>query len=313
MTPRPATDPSPQWITPDQFHAFASAGTNAHRLASGPDGWIERLADDVIVSHKDEPARDQLRSELETWTATIGWSPARIFTRHLPLKNADRISPKLHHGDPTLPLTIEVTEAHIRYHLDIAAGYSHGLFLDQRTNRAKLRALSPSPKRALNTFAYTCSFSVAAALAGAETTSVDLSRKSLDRGRQNFTLNGLDPTKHRFIADDALDLLPTLYSRGERFDAIILDPPTFSRGNHGRRWQVEQDLEDLLNAALDLAAPRCVVLLSTNCTKIDAPTLERRARQWAKLQRRTADYVRPTPNPDFPTGHGATTLWMHLR
>lgn len=309
MIPHPPSPP--QWLTQDQFHAFATAGTNAHRIASGPGGWIERLADDLILSFKDEPARDQLLTDLATWTAATGWSPARVFTRYLPVKNADRISPQLHAGDASLPLTTEVTETHVRYALDIAAGYSHGLFLDQRSNRAKLRALQP--RRVLNTFAYTCSFSVVAALAGAHTTSVDLSRRSLDRGKQNFTLNGLDPTTHRFIADDALDLLPTLYSRGERFDAIILDPPTFSRGNNGRRWQIEQDLEDLLNAALDLAAPRCAVLLSTNCNKIDAATLERRARQWAKLQRRTADYVRPTPNPDFPTGHGATTLWMHLR
>ena len=311
MTPRPAPDQPPQWLTQEQFHAFTAAGTDAHRIATSPSGWIERLAQDIIISHKDQPTLDQLLTGLEDWTAAIAWSPARIFTRHLPLKNADRVSPVLHSGDPAQHLTTIVSESRTRYHLDIAAGYSHGLFLDQRSNRAKLRALAP--RRLLNTFAYTCSFSVAAALAGAATTSVDLSRKSLDRGRQNFLLNQLDPAPHRFIADDALDLLPTLYSRGERFDAIILDPPTFSRGNNGRRWQVEQDLEDLLNAALDLAAPRCAILISTNCAKIDAPTLERRARQWAKVQRRTADYVRPTPNPDFPPGHGATTLWMHLR
>ena len=314
MNPTPSSRPSPQppvWITPTQFHTFTQSGTTAHRLASGSDGWIERLGDDLILSHKNTPALDTLLTGLESWTTEAAWHPARVFTRFMPLKNADRISPVLHSGDPTLPLTTIVTESGINFGLDIAAGYSHGLFLDQRANRAKLRTLRP--KRLLNTFAYTCSFTIAAALEGAQTVSVDLSRKSLDRGKQNLALNHLPTTKHHFIADDTLDLLPTLYSRNERFDAIILDPPTFSRGNNGRRWQIEHDLEDLLNAAIELALPQCAILLSTNCTKLDPVSLERRARACAKAKRRTADYVRPTPLPDFPPGHGSTTLWMMLR
>jgi 23S rRNA (cytosine1962-C5)-methyltransferase len=299
------------WITPIQFQAFEASATNAHRLASGPGGWAERLAADVILSHKDAASLEELLSGLESWSAESGWSPDRVFTRFLPLKNADRISPVRHSGDASAPLSSILTEAGVRYGIDIAAGYSHGLFLDQRANRAKLRSLRP--KRVLNTFAYTCSFSVVAALEGAETISVDLSRKSLDRGKQNFALNGIDEKRHRFIADDTLDLLPSLYSRGEKFDAIILDPPTFSRGNNGRHWQVEQDFEDLLNEALEVALPQCAILLSTNCTKLDHSTLERRARQCVKSKRRAADYVRLPPTVDFPAGHGATSLWMMLR
>lgn len=301
----------PAWITPAQLESFTQTGTTAHRLASAPDGWIERLGNDVVISYKNTSALDTLLTGLASWSSEASWQAARIFTRFLPLKNADRISPVLHSGDPTLPLTTVVTESGINFGLDIAAGYSHGLFLDQRANRAKLRALRP--KRLLNTFAYTCSFTIAAALEGAQTVSVDLSRKFLDRGKQNLALNNLPLAPHRFIADDTLDLLPTLYSRNERFDAIILDPPTFSRGNQGRRWQIEHDLEDLLNGALELALPQCAILLSTNCTKLDPISLERRARACAKAKRRTADYIRPTPLPDFPAGHGSTTLWMMLR
>lgn len=310
LTPRPIPKP-PVWITPTQFQSFAAAGTTAHRLASGSEGWIERLGDDLIISHKDNPSLEELLSGFDTWSTEAAWQPARVFTRFMPIKNADRISPVLHSGDPTLPLTTVVTESGVRYGLDISAGYSHGLFLDQRDNRAKLRSLRP--RRLLNTFAYTCSFTIAAALEGAQTVSVDLSRKSLDRGKQNLALNGLPLTPHRFIADDTLDLLPTLYSRNERFDAIILDPPTFSRGNNGRRWQIEHDLEDLLNAAIEIAMPQCAILLSTNCTKLDLVSLERRARACAKSKRRAADYIRPLPLVDFPAGHGSTSLWMILR
>jgi 23S rRNA (cytosine1962-C5)-methyltransferase len=166
----------------------------------------------------------------------------------------------------------------------------------------------------LNTFAYTCSFSVVAALAGAETLSVDLSKKSLDRGRANFTLNGIDPAAgHRFIADDVLDVLPRIARRGEKFDAIVLDPPTFSRGNRGRRWQVEQHLEDLVVAAMEMAAPSARIRVSTNCTKLQHADLERVARFALKFHRRAGDLHREAQLPDFPPGHGARTLWISLR
>jgi 23S rRNA (cytosine1962-C5)-methyltransferase len=299
------------WIDPTLRTVFEAAGTNAHRLASGSDGWAERLGDDAMISYKNDVVLLELIEGLEKWCSLAGWAPARLFTRFLPLKNDERISPVLHRGDANLSLSTVVTEEGVRYGLDFAAGYSHGLFLDQRVNRTKARSLRP--KRVLNTFAYTCSFSVVAALAGAETVSVDLSRKSLDRGKQNFALNGISERGHRFIADDTLELLPSLYSQGERFDMIILDPPTFSRGNKGRLWQVEQHFEDLLCAALDVTQPKCAILLSTNCTKLNSAALEKMARFCLKSRHRAADFPRLAPSVDFPAGHGASTLWMLVR
>jgi 23S rRNA (cytosine1962-C5)-methyltransferase len=143
---------------------------------------------------------------------------------------------------------------------------------------------------------------------------VDLSKKSIERGRENFALNELNPaTGHRFIADDVLEVIPRLARRGERFDCIILDPPTFSRGNQGRRWQVEQHFEDLVTATLELAGPNCHVLLSTNCTKLEPRALERMARYCLKVQRRSAEFHREGALVDFPPGHGASTLWMTVR
>lgn len=310
LSRRPAVQPI-TWIAPAQRALFEAAGTTAHRIGSGSGGWVERLGDDAMISHKNDAALAELSAGLETWSSQSGWAPVRVFTRFLPLKNDERISPVLKSGDATLPMTTVVTEAGVRYGLDFAAGYSHGLFLDQRANRAQLPLFKP--KRMLNTFAYTCSFTVVAGLAGAETVSVDLSKKSLDRGKQNLALNGIAETKHRFIADDAQELMPRLERRGERFDVIILDPPTFSRNDKGRLWQVEQHFEDLVNAALELAMPKCAILLSTNCTKLDPVSLERRSRQCAKIKRRAVDYVRIASQTDFPAGHGASTLWMLVR
>jgi 23S rRNA (cytosine1962-C5)-methyltransferase len=195
--------------------------------------------------------------------------------------------------------------------VDFAAGYSSGLFIDQRANRAYLRARRV--KRLLNTFAYTCAFSVAAAAADAETVSIDLTKKSLERGRANFAVNRLDSARHRFIADDVLEVLPRLARRGELFDAIILDPPTFSRGNKGRRFRVEDDLEPLLASALEVAAPRAHVLVSTNCTRLDGRALEQIARSALKITRRAADFHREPELPDIPKEFAARALWLRLK
>ena len=313
LTPKVAWQPPiPVWLPLAKFKALNSAGTTAHRICSGPGGWIERLGDDTLVCYKSEPDRDELVRELADWSSQADWYPVRTFGKYIPKQNEDRISPTLLAGDATLPLNTVVTEADTRYALDFAAGYSHGLFLDQRANRALVRRVKP--KRLLNTFAYTCSFSVAAALAGAETVSVDLSKKSLDRGRENFALNDIDTNAgHRFLADDVLEVLPRLARRGERFDTIILDPPTFSRGNQGRRWQVEEDLEKLIEAALDLTTPEARILVSTNCTRLNVAALEQIARFCVKQRSRGCDYLREPELPDFPPTHAASTLWLRLR
>jgi len=303
-----------KWIAPSQCEAFARAGTSAHRIYTGPDAWLERFGSDLLLSFKTEAARDMVLAEWPAQSVALAFVARRVFGKYLPERNEDRAAPTLLMGDPSAPLETVVEENHMRFCLDFAAGYSAGLFIDQRANRALVRR--GEIRRLLNTFAYTCSFSVAAALAGAETVSVDLSRKSLDRGAENFGLNGLDPSKekgHRFIADDVLDLLPRLARKGELFDAIVLDPPTFSRGHKGRRFQVEKDFETLLQAALELAAPRARILLSTNCARLNRRALENIGRFCLKVCRRAADFRSEPELPDIPAPAAAQTIWMLLK
>lgn len=300
-----------RWLRLDEIAAFEKAGTTAYRLCSVGGGWVERLGTYLLISYKDEPTRDELRDACEAWPAWSGVAIERIFGKLLPRQNADRVTPVLLWGDAARPLTTTVRENGVAYGLDFGAGYSAGLFLDQRANRAFLRRIGP--RRVLNTFAYTCSFSVVGALAGASTVSVDLSKKSLDRGRANFALNALDPAGHKFMADSVLDVLPRLARRGERFDAIILDPPTFSRDHEGAAFQVERDFEPLLLAAMEVAAPAAHLLLSTNCTRLDRRALEAIGRFALKATRRAGSFhVEPAP-PDIPTGLAATTVWLDLK
>ncbi len=298
------------WLCKEQLDAFESALTTAHRLFTADDAWVERFGADIQISFKTDAARDSALRGLREWEALTGFKSRRVFSRFLPKQNAERVSPVFIEGDPADSLTTVVSEAGVRYGIDFAAGYSVGFFMDQRANRAFLRRIAP--RNLLNTFAYTCSFSVVAALAGGQTLSVDLSKKSLDRGRENFALNGLADAGHRFVADDAMEVLPRLERRGEKFDAIVLDPPTFSLGNRGRRWKVEEDLEELVMMALGLAAPNASVLVSTNCTRINRRSLEGIARFALKAHRRGGDFHREPTLPDFPPREGAETLWLRL-
>ena len=299
------------WISPEIFEAFEAHGTTAHRLFTSPNAWVERLGRDVLISFKLDASRDEALSGLREWELRTGFQCERVFSRFLPRHNAERAAPALLVGDQATSLHSLVTERGVRYGIDFGAGYSAGLFIDQRANRARVQRLAP--KRMLNTFAYTCSFSVVAAMAGAQTLSIDLSKKSLDRGRKNFELNGLSLDGHRFLADDVLDVLPRLERRREKFDLIILDPPTFSLGNRGRRWQVEEQIEGLLRAALELADPKASLLISTNCTKLDLSALERTTRFVLKTARLGGDLSHEPSLPDFPYGEGAQTLWVKLR
>src|SRR5262249_8024368 len=144
-------------------------------------------------------------------------------------------------GNPAEDLQTIVTERHLKFWLDFGAGFSVGLFPDQRENRSYVRRMAP--ERVLNCFAYTCSFSLSAAYVGATTLNIDLSKKSLARGLENFGLNNLPTMGHRFIADDVMEVLPRLVRKGEKFDVIILDPPTFSRSPGGRTFHVNNDFE----------------------------------------------------------------------
>jgi len=299
------------WIDATLLRDFQAEGTDAHRLCTIDDGWVERFGRDVLTSFKRVLARERLFQELQSWASTVPFEFGRVFARFIPRKNEEREPPCLIFGDVGENLQTIATERHLKFGIDFGAGYSVGLFVDQRENRRYFRRIAP--KRLLNCFAYTCSFSVSAASVGATTLNVDLSKKSLARGRENFALNSLPTIDHRFIADDVMAVLPRLARKGEKFDVIILDPPTFSRSPGGKPFHVENDFEKLLVDALELAERDGHVLLSTNCSTLREHALEVMARYVLKAARRAATFHRQPPLPDFPPGAGASSIWLTLR
>ena len=299
------------WIHPSLLRDFRSEGTDAHRLCTMENGSVERFGSDVLISFTTVLAREQLLEELQTWAESVSFPVRRVFARLIPTRSAHREPPVLIIGDLSEGLQTVVTEWHLRFGINFGTGYSPGLFLDQRENRRYVRHIAP--RRLLNCFAYTCSFSVCAACSGASTLNIDLSKKYLARGRENFALNNLSTMDHRFIADDVRSVLPRLVRRGEKFDAIILDPPTFSHSPGGKTFQVQHDFENLLINALGIAERDAHVLISTNCTALGYRALEVMARYCLKETRRIAAFHRPLPLPDFPPRTGTSSVWLALR
>src|SRR6266487_3535273 len=299
------------WIDPGMPRDLRAEATDAHRLCTIEDGWVERFDRDILISFKRVLARERLLSELQSWAGSVGFDVGRIFARVVPRKGEEREPPRLIVGDARENLQTIAIERHLKFGIDFGTGYSSGLFLDQRENRRYVRHVTP--KRLLNCFAYTCSFSVSAAYVGAATLNIDLSKKSLSRGRENFALNCLPTLEHRFIADDVGAVLPRLVRKGEKFDVIILDPPTFSRSPGGKTFQVEHDFENVLIDALGLAERGSHILLSTNCSALREHALEVMGRYCLKATRRAATFHRLSKLLDFPPGTGASSIWLTLR
>lgn len=245
----------------DRVRPGLPPGTDAFRLSDGSpwEGvFVDVLADRVLVSTRDRAVPRELLDALRN---------ARICAYRKRLERG-RKSPPVQVSGPDLPPRFAVSECGVLYRLDLSAGYSQGLFLDQRDNRRRVRGLCRPGMKVLNTFAYTGAFSVCAALGGAETTTLDLAQPCLDWCRENFRLNGLAPERHHFCRGDALHWLERFARQGRRFHGIILDPPTFSRGVRGKIWRAERDY-----GALAAAAARCLaaggwLLCTTNCRKL---------------------------------------------
>ena len=123
---------------------------------------------------------------------------------------------------------VEVRENGLRFGVDVLRGQKGGLFLDQRENRARVRALA-AERRVLNLFGYTGGFSVHAAAGGATaTTTVDVSPGAIATARANFARNGLDSGTAELVVGDAFAFLDEAFRRGRRWDMVICDPPSFA-------------------------------------------------------------------------------------
>lgn len=169
-----------------------------------------------------------------------------------------------------------VCEGKVQLKVNLYDYLDTGLFLDHRLLRRRLGQMKPN-QRFLNCFCYTASASVHAAMAGARTTNVDLSNTYLRWAEDNFRLNTLDLARHQFVAFDCLQWLAL---SKDKFDVILLDPPSFS---NSKRMQttldVQRDHITLIDAAMRLLASEGILYFSTHFRKFKlAPEILERYR-----------------------------------
>lgn len=193
-------------------------------------------------------------------------------------------SPKPAAGEP-LPEHLVIDEHGVNLEVRLYDGWSTGLFLDQRDNRAWVRQWcaarareTSQPPAVLNTFAYTCAFSVYAALGGATTTSVDVSPRYLDWGKYNFDHNGQNVTQeaglHRFARMDTFEFCAYARRKAFRYDLIVLDPPSFAAGSKKKKiapWSSVSDYARLIHEATWLLTRGGVIFASTNTSELCRP------------------------------------------
>jgi 23S rRNA (cytosine1962-C5)-methyltransferase len=227
------------------------------------------------------------------------------------------LAPKLPVRGTAAPFDVTILENGVPFGVRLGDGLQTGVFLDQRSNRLRVRDASKG-KRVANLFAYTCAFSVAAARGGAsETVSVDASVTALERGRQNFDLAGVPcGTAHTFAAEDVFSWVARTNKRGAVFDLVLLDPPSYS-STKKRRFVAKTDYKDLAADVMRIVAPQGVLLACVNHRGIGRERFRKHLYEAARAAGREVLQAKDLPTPsDFPPPLGGEShlkaVWMRL-
>lgn len=144
-----------------------------------------------------------------------------------------------------------------------------GIFPEQATNwdfsMNKIKTANRNIK-VLNLFAYTGAATMAAASAGASVVQVDASKGMTEWAKENMHLCGLDNANIRFIVDDCMKFVQREYRRGNKYDVIIMDPPSYGRGPNGEMWKFEHNLDNLIKECLKILSDEPLFFLINSYT-----------------------------------------------
>ena len=236
-----------------------SGGTDAIRLVDGAGDGVPGFAlEDYAGRWMAMTSGGEIGAAEKDWLKASGRS---VYWKRL--DQHQKGSPKHLYGDPVEP-TFLIKENGLSFEVSFESGYSQGIFLDQRLNRAEVMRRMAGGGKLLNLFSYTGGFSVAGAAGGGETTTLDLSAPYLEWAKRNFRHNGLQDTSHHFCKGDAFHWLRRFSKQGRKFDGIVIDPPTFSRDEKGKVFRVERDFGELAELAGKVLASNGWMLCCTN-------------------------------------------------
>lgn len=262
------------WWSP--FAVIVLDGPALGRLVPGVVRWLEarRAPRGVVLCYRQDP-RDPTPERYDPAPGLIAGHPPRG--------------------------PVRVRERGVKVDVLPLEGPDVGLYADMREVRAWLEP-HWGGARVLNLFAYTGMFSVVAALGGAsEVVSVDLSAGILERARDNFRANDLDPEAWEFLAEDTFKALDRLRRTGRAFDRVVLDPPAFSRGE--RVFSARTDYPRLVAACARVIAPGGWLVAASNQGELSPKIFDGLIQDGLRKAGREAQLLHAGgQGPDFPAG-----------
>jgi len=313
-------------IDPNQTNAFRVI----HGASDNYPGWFVDKLGAFLFSQKELPLSQTERHKLEALSTQFKCRGVyhQQLLKHTQSPDRSSVSAAVVAGHGAENRETHIRENSVSYLLRFGTGCSVGLFLDQRDNRRRILRnhvtadfpvfeRPPAEMNVLNLFAYTCAFSVCAALTGAHTVSVDLSRKHLEWGQTNFRLNGLDARQHEFMVGDAFDWLRRLRRKQRKFDLVLIDPPTFSTSKTSGVFRVERDFGRLVLETIPLIADGGVLFASCNAVGYEPQRFVQDV--LGTIRQSQAECLKthyaPQP-PDFPTTSAQPahlkSLWVRI-
>lgn len=172
-------------------------------------------------------------------------------------------------GENRLPASWVISYGALRFRIK-PTGFKHtGLFPEQATNWDWFGSLirkAGRPVKVLNLFAYTGGATVAAAAAGASVCHVDAAKGMVAAARENAALCGLADAPIRYIVDDCRKFIEREIRRGNRYDGIIMDPPSYGRGPTGEVWKIEDCVDELVALTANVLSPQPLFFLLNSYT-----------------------------------------------
>ncbi len=312
----------------------ASSHTTGYRLIHGEgDGFSGLVADrygDALVVKLYSPAWiPRLRELVPPLLEEIGGGPIFILVSRKvaadprtpePLRTGVQLAegaPWREDGGVALPFL----ENGLRFEAHPLTGQKTGFYLDQRENRARLEARTRGA-RVLNLFSYTGGFSLYAARGGAgEVTSVDQAQEALNQADRHFALNRDDPgvaeAHHTLLQGDAYTILDDLRRKGERFDVVVVDPPSFAKDS-SQQASALGSYARLTRLALPLLPPGGLLVQASCSSRVTAEDFFAGVHRAAREEGRPLDEVERSGHPadhpaPFPEGAYLKCLWGRVQ
>lgn len=215
------------------------------------------------------------------------------------------------------PFSIEIDGLTMQMKL---TSFGHlGLFAEQRSNWRRFSELiAPQVKaggsfKVLNLFAYTGGSTLACAKAGAEVAHVDASKGTVKWAQDNARLSGLEAKPIRWLVDDVKEFVAREVRRENRYDGIILDPPSYGKGDKKQVWKIESDLMPLLRDLKKIfnSQSGSFVCLSAHSEAYTPTSLSNQLlRVFGPSSKLTAEEMLIVDGQDCPLPSGASTLWI---